>query len=119
MDGMISAILYGGIVEELMLRLFFMSGVAFILVKLTRREGKGIIITANVIASLLFAAGHLPATLVTFGGLTPLLLVRCFLLNGGFGILFGELYRRWGIQYAMLSHMLLHLVSRLIWAAAV
>ncbi len=119
LPGMISAVLYGGIVEELMLRLFFMSGVAFVLGKLTRREGQGILIAANVIAALLFAAGHLPATLVTFGTLTPLLLVRCFLLNGGFGLLFGELYRRWGIQYAMLSHMLLHLVSRLIWAAAV
>ena len=114
-SGIISAVLYGGIVEELLLRLFFMSGAALILGKLTRREGQGVLIAANLIAALLFAAGHLPATAVAFGALTPLLIVRCFLLNGGFGLLFGELYRRCGIAYAMLSHMLLHLVSRVIW----
>lgn len=118
-SGIISAVLYGGVVEELMLRLFCMSGVALILGKLTRREGKGVLIAANVIAALLFAAGHLPATVVAFGALTPLLIVRCFLLNGGFGLLFGELYRRYGIAYAMLSHMLLHLVSRAIWAVLI
>ena len=50
-----------------------------------------------------------------FGALTPLILVRCFLLNGGFGLVFGRLYRKYGIQYAMLSHALLHIVSKLIW----
>ncbi len=39
----------------------------------------------------------------------------CFLLNGGFGLLFGRLYRRYGIQYAMLSHALLHIVSKTVW----
>lgn len=50
-----------------------------------------------------------------FGGLTPLLVVRCFLLNGAFGLVFGWLYRKYGIQYAMLSHALLHIVSKTIW----
>lgn len=117
--GMVSAILYGGILEELLLRLFFMSGVAWVITKLTRKSGKSVLITANVLAALLFAAGHLPATMAAFGALTPILLVRCFLLNGGFGFFFGELYRRYGILYAMLAHMLLHIVSRLIWALAV
>lgn len=116
--GMVSAILYGGIVEELLLRLFFMSGVAWGITKLTRKTGNGVLIAANAVAALLFAAGHLPATAAAFGALTPLLLIRCFLLNGGFGFWFGELYRRYGILYAMFSHMLLHMVSRVIWAAA-
>ena len=73
------------------------------------------IAAANVLAALVFAAGHLPATLMIFGQLTPLLLVRCFLLNGGFGILFGWLYRKYGIQYAILGHMMAHMVSKLIW----
>lgn len=38
-----------------------------------------------------------------------------FLLNGGFGLLFGWLYRKYGIQYSMLSHALLHIVSKMIW----
>ena len=73
------------------------------------------IIAANILAAILFAAWHLPATAMIFGNLTPLLLVRCFLLNGGFGMLLGWIYRKFGIQYAMLSHATLHMVSKLIW----
>ena len=43
--------------------------------------------------------------------LTPLLLFRCFLFNGGLGLLFGYLYRKYGIGYAMISHGLSHLIS--------
>ena len=68
-----------------------------------------------MIAAVLFAAGHLPATVAIFGELTPLLLLRCFLLNGGFGPIFGRLYRKYGIVYAMISHVLFHIVSKLIW----
>ena len=113
------SVLYGGIVEEVMLRLFMMSLIAWILWKVFFRQRQtvpaGVIIAANVIAAILFAAGHLPATQMLFGTLTPLILVRCFLLNGGFGMLFGWLYRKYGIQYAMISHALLHIVSKLIW----
>lgn len=118
----IASILYGGIIEEVMMRLFLMSLVAFLVWKifLKKRETvpTGVLIAANVAAALLFAAGHIPVTLQTFGALTPLLLLRCFLLNGAFGLLFGRLYRKYGIQYAMLSHLLLHIVSRTIWLIA-
>ena len=114
-----ASVLYGGIVEELMLRFFMMSIIAFLLWKLFARKAQtaptAVIIAANIIAAVLFAAGHLPATAMFFGSLTPLLLLRCFLLNGGFGLLFGWLYRRHGIQYAMVSHAVFHIVSKLIW----
>ena len=116
--GVLSAILYGGVVEELLMRLFCLSLIAWLLWKLLfRKEATPpakVILAANLLATLLFAAGHLPATYVTFGGLTPLLLVRCFLLNGTFGFLFGELYRRYGLQYAMVCHAGAHMVSKLI-----
>lgn len=111
----VASILYGGIVEELMLRLFFMSLIAWILQKLLRKQTTGILIAANVIAAILFAAGHLPAIWMAFGELTPMLLFRCFLLNGGFGLFFGWAYRKYGIQYAMIAHASLHIVSKLIW----
>lgn len=121
-DTWIASILYGGIIEEVMMRLFLMSLIAFLVWKifLKKRETvpTGVLIAANIVAALLFAAGHIPATLLTFGALTPLLLLRCFLLNGAFGLLFGRLYRKYGIQYAMLSHLLLHIVSRTIWLIA-
>lgn len=111
----VASILYGGIVEELMLRLFFMSLIAWILQKLLKKQTTGILIAANVIAAILFAASHLPATWMAFGELTPMLLFRCFLLNGGFGLFFGWAYRKYGIQYAMAAHASLHIVSKLIW----
>jgi membrane protease YdiL (CAAX protease family) len=75
----------------------------------------GVFIAANIVAALAFAAGHLPPTLMIFGKLTPLILFRCFLLNGGFGLVFGWLYRKYGIGYSMVSHALFHIVSKLIW----
>ena len=119
LSGWLGAIFYGGVIEEVMMRLFLMSLFAWLGWKLFFRQRKtvpeSVFITANVLAALLFAAGHLPVTVSFFGGLTPLLVVRCFLLNGAFGLVFGWLYRKYGIQYAMLSHALLHIVSKTIW----
>jgi membrane protease YdiL (CAAX protease family) len=117
--GWISSVLYGGIVEELMLRLFVMSLIALILWRIFFRKNEkvpnSIFIAANVLSAMLFAAGHLPATITLFGKLTPIILFRCFLLNGSFGLFFGWLYRKYGIQYAMVGHAMLHIVSKTIW----
>ena len=121
LDNWIASILYGGVVEELMLRLFLMSLLSLILWKLLFRERSRerippvVFSCANLISALLFAAGHLPTTVSMFGGLTPLVVLRCFLLNGVLGLVFGWLYRRLGIQYAMLGHAGAHLISKLIW----
>jgi len=112
----IASITYGGVVEEVMLRLFFMSLIAFLLHKLTRKQevSDSQLVIANVISAILFAAGHIPGTLAMME-LTPIVLARCFLMNGGFGLAFGRLYRKYGIQYAVLAHAGVHIVSKLIW----
>ncbi len=121
LSGVMVSILYGGIIEEVMMRLFFMTLIAFIIWKLfCRKYSKdnipvAVFVISNIIAALAFAALHLPATVAIFGELTPIIIFRCFLLNGGFAIIFGELYRRYGIVYAMMSHALFHIVSKLIW----
>ena len=115
---MLGAVILGGVTEEVMLRLFMMSLAAFVLHKLFEcgREsvGNGVLVAANIISALLFAAGHLPTTALLFG-LTPMIVFRCFLLNGGFGLAFGWLYRRFGLRYAMIAHGGCHVVSKLIW----
>ncbi len=113
---LIASITYGGVIEEVMLRLFFMSGIAFLLKIFSKKESvtDGQLIMANIISALLFAAGHLPATIMTIG-ITPMIIFRCFLLNSGFGLVFGRLYRKRGIEYAMLAHAGVHVVSKLIW----
>ena len=114
----IGAILYGGVIEEVMLRLFFMTLVVFVLWKLfAKKEEKpttAILIVANVIAALLFGIGHLPATLTLLGN-SPMILARCILMNGAFGLLFGYLYRKHGLRYSMLAHAGCHIISKLIW----
>lgn len=114
----LASVTYGGVIEEVMLRLFFLSLIAFVLNKCFGRKAElpseGILILANVIAALLFAAGHLPATLMMIGS-SPMILARCFLLNGGFGLAFGWLYRKYGLRYAMIAHAGCHVVSKVIW----
>ena len=115
----ISSFTYGGVVEEVMMRLFLMSLIALIISKLFYKKEKNIptkvFVIANIISALLFALGHLPATIQLFGGLNSLLLIRCFILNGAFGLAFGWLYRKYGIQYSMIAHFGSHLISKIIW----
>ncbi|MFD0771969.1 type II CAAX prenyl endopeptidase Rce1 family protein [Bacillus sp. CGMCC 1.60114] len=73
-----------------------------------------VFVVANTVSALLFAAGHIPATIATFGSLNALILIRCFLLNGIFGMIFGWLYRKLGLQYAMIAHVLCHVTRYII-----
>ena len=120
-SSVIASVLYGGVVEEVMLRLFVMSLLSFILWKIFYRAVPKekipvrIFVVANVIAALLFAAGHLPETFLTFQTVDVIAIIRCFLYNGGLGLVFGWLYRNYGIQYAMIGHAGTHIISRLIW----
>ena len=112
----IASVTYGGVIEEVITRLFFMSLLAFIFVKLSGMDypsDKQLVI-ANLIVAFIFAAGHLPATAQSIG-LDAVIVIRCFLMNGAYGLAFGRMYRKYGIQYAMLAHAGVHIVSKIIW----
>ena len=113
----IAGLLCGGVIEEVMMRLFFMSLLVLIISKLFCKKDSqipvGIFAAANIISALLFAAGHLPGT-AAMTTLTPVLLIRCFLFNGGLGLCFGWLYRTYGIGSAMIAHGAAHLISDLL-----
>ena len=115
---LLATVTYGAVIEEVMLRLFMLSLLAFILHKLFDRGRESVstavLVAANVLAALLFAAGHLPANDMMFG-LTPMIVLRCMLLNGAFGLAFGWLYRKYGLRYAMIAHGGCHVVSKMIW----
>ncbi len=110
----VGGLLVGGIIEEVMMRLFFMSLCAFILSRLFYKNENAIpirvYVIANILAAILFAAGHIPSTM-TMTELTPVILLRCFIFNGGLGLGFGYLYRKHGIGYAMIAHGLAHLIA--------
>ena len=76
---------YGGINEEILLRLIVMSFLAwlgkFISKTSDGKPTKVILWTANVLAAVLFGLGHLPATALLIP-LTPLVSIRAVVLNG-------------------------------------
>lgn len=98
---------YGGIVEEVLLRLFVMSLLAWLGSFISKTsEGKPNSIVfwfANIVAAILFGLGHLPAT-ATIVPLTPLVITRAIALNGIGGIAFGYLYWKRGLESAMIAH---------------
>lgn len=115
----ISSILYGGIVEEILLRLFMMSLLVWILWKLFAKSKDylniphWIYIFSIVLSSILFAAGHLPATAQLFGISIPIL-IRMFVLNGIGGLGFGYLYWKHGLAYSMVAHVTTHIFMQIL-----
>lgn len=109
--GMVTGVLYGGIIEEVMMRLFLMSLLVWIFMKLFKNKLHWI---AIILSSLVFAAGHLPATEALFGEINTILLARCILLNGIGGIFFGYLYWKKGFEYGVFAHMSTHIALQLL-----
>jgi CAAX amino terminal protease family. len=110
----LGSLLYGGIVEELLLRYGLMTIIVWAAGKLTKSADRnGIYITGIVIAALIFAAGHLPAAAQAFG-LSAVSVTRTMLLNFLPGVGFGYLYWKHGLVYAMLGHIAAHVFNQLI-----
>lgn len=113
---LLSGVVYGGITEELVMRLFLLSLVAWACGRWWR-TAEGLpapraFWIAIVLVAILFGLGHLPAT----SGIAPLtraLVLRALVLNGIAGIAFGYLYWRHGLEAAMLGHMGAHLVMQI------
>ena len=107
---------YGGLVEELEVRLFFMGLMAWLLSKVFRREPvpQGVFVAAVIISSLAFAAGHIPAVSAVWD-LTPPVVTRVMLLNTVVGIPLGVLFWKRGLETAMVAHfcadLALHVVG--------
>lgn len=98
---------YGGIAEEVQLRLFVMSLLAWLghfLHKTTEGKPTSFVFwIANILAAILFGLGHLPIVSMLVP-LTPLVIARTIVLNGIGGIVFGWLYWKRGLESAMLAH---------------
>ena len=110
---------YGGIDEEVLLRLFLLTLLAWLGKFVSHTpEGKPtltVLWIANILAAILFGLGHLPTTAMLIP-LTPLVIVRAIVLNGLAGLAFGYLYWKHGIESAMLSHFSADLVLHVLFA---
>ena len=110
---------YGGIAEEIQLRLLVMSLFAWLGSFISKTsEGKptsAIFWIANILAAILFGLGHLPATAALIP-LTPLVITRAIVLNGLGGIAFGYLYWKRGLESAMIAHFSADIVLHVLFA---
>jgi membrane protease YdiL (CAAX protease family) len=109
---------YGGIAEEVELRLFLMTLIVWAVAKLSRRApGPALLWMAVLVAALLFGAGHLPAA-AKIWPLDTVVILRTIALNGIGGMVFGWLYWRQGLESAMLGHfcadLVLHVATPLV-----
>jgi membrane protease YdiL (CAAX protease family) len=110
---------YGGIDEEVLLRLGLMSVLVWLGRFISKTEdGRptlAVLWIANILAAVLFGLGHLPATAALFP-ITPLVVMRAIVLNGFVGIVAGYLYYKHGLEAAMLSHFSADIVLHVILA---
>jgi hypothetical protein len=108
---------YGGINEEILLRLFLMTIIAWIIFKIKKtEEGKPTntcMWLAIVLAAVLFGAGHLPIVMA-MTTLTPMVIARTIIINAIGGIIFGWLYWKKGLESGMISHFSADIVLHVI-----
>ena len=111
---------YGGIAEEVLMRLFVMTLFVWLLSKLKKTQD-GLptawsVWLAIILASVLFGVGHLPLT-SALTEITAAVVARAIVLNGIGGVIFGWLYWKRGLVSAMIAHftadIVLHILTPL------
>jgi membrane protease YdiL (CAAX protease family) len=108
-------VLYGGITEEVLLRWGLMTVFTWLTWRFVQRKSgpvkEELVWLAIAASALLFGAGHLPMAHFLIGSLNGQVVLVVVGLNAAFGLLFGWLYWRRGLESAMVAHAMTHLVS--------
>jgi membrane protease YdiL (CAAX protease family) len=115
LPALLLGILYGGLAEEVMMRWGLMSLVVWCVLRVQRRGTGGrqqlspaAAWTGIVVASTVFAVGHLPA-LAQSVELSAPIVARTLALNLLAGIAYGWLFWRRSLETAMLAHATTHI----------
>ena len=99
---------YGGIDEELLMRLFGLSGFAWLLSFVFHTTAgmptTALLWIANIVLTILFGLGHLPALKKTAGKISRIMFARSLILNAPIGLLCGWLFWTYGIEAAIIAH---------------
>ncbi len=105
-------IFYGGISEELLIRWGLMSFLVWASYRLFQKKTGKIhsshYIIAIVLSALIFGAGHLPAVYTLSPVINTPLIAYILIGNAAFGLIAGTLYWKYGLECAILAHMLAH-----------
>lgn len=107
-------LLYGGILEELLLRWGLMTLLVWAAWRFLQR-GQGpprpmCFVGAILVSALIFGAGHLPVALLLLPRATPAYVTFVIVANSIFGVIAGFLYWRKGLESAVIAHMVTHVV---------
>ncbi len=107
-------LLYGGILEELLLRWGLMTLLVWAAWRLFQKgqdRPKPIyFVGAILVSSVVFAIGHLPVAFMLFPEPTLALTLFVIIGNSAFGLIAGYLYWKKGLESAMIAHALTHVV---------
>jgi membrane protease YdiL (CAAX protease family) len=110
----LTRLLYGGIIEELLLRwglMTFLVWLAWRLLQKGRGEPRAIFfVLAIIISSVVFSLGHLPLASALGVAFTVAIVSYVVVANSVFGLIAGYLYWKKGLEAAMIAHMLAHVV---------
>lgn len=105
-------IFYGGISEELLIRWGLMSFLVWASYRLFQKNTKKIhnshYIIAIILSAFIFGAGHLPAVYALSPVINTPLIAYILIGNASFGLIAGTLYWKYGLECAILAHMLAH-----------
>lgn len=105
------------ILEELFFRLLLVSGAVWVIGRGWRKAppppAKAVVWMGILISAMAFAAAHLPNWLAATTP-TTILIGSVIALNGLAGIVFGQVYWRWGIEAAILAHFAGDLVTQVL-----
>lgn len=107
----LTRMLYGGITEEILMRYGLMTVLLWILKEINRPNSQVQFWIANILTSILFATGHLPALFNEVS--TPSIWTLIYILAGNFwaGLCFGYAFWRHGLILAILTHMGFHIIT--------
>ena len=107
-------VLYGGITEEVLIRWGLMTLLVWATWRLFQRSfakpTTACFIAGLLVSSFMFGLGHLPVAIVLVQEATVALVLFVIVANSAFGVVAGFLYWKYGLESAMIAHMLGHIV---------
>ena len=108
-------VLYGGITEEVLIRWGLMTAIAWAGWRLFQRgapQVAGTVMwTAVVLSALVFGVSHLPVVAMSLPELPASVAAYVTIGNALFGLVAGYLFWRYGLEAAIVAHVLAHVLA--------
>ena len=107
-------ILYGGLTEEVLIRWGVMTLLVWIIWRVFQKRlikpTSVCFVVAILVSSIVFGLGHLPVAAVVLPQITLAVVLFVIIANSAFALVAGYLYWRYGLESAMIAHVLCHVV---------